>query len=122
MKKIFTLALTLGILSSAFSQPVIKKVSFVSPLFSISFGHRYVETYSYTTYARYMEITKINANYQSQVRQIMNLRLSAARKVDLLQELQKEKANKIQKVNDRFFDSRNKYNYMHYDRNFRWIK
>ena len=122
MKKIFTLALTLGILSSAFSQPVIKKVSFISPLFSISFGHRYVETYSYTANARDMEIAKINANYQSQVKQIMNLRLGAARKVDLLQQLQKERANKIQNVNNRFFDARNKYNYMHYDRNFRWIK
>jgi hypothetical protein len=123
MKKIFTLSLTLIILSSAaFSQSFISRVSLRTPVFSISFGHRYLETYSFTGYEREMQISRINANYNEQVREVMNLRIGAAKKVDLIQQLQKERSNKIQNVNDRFFDYRNKFNYNHYDRNFNWIR
>ncbi|HYJ64810.1 MAG TPA: hypothetical protein VEV62_13775 [Parafilimonas sp.] len=123
MKKIFTLTLALFILSSAaFSQSFFTRVSFTTPVFSINFGHRYVETYSFTQYERDKQITNINANYNQQVKEIMNLRIGAAKKVDLIQQLQREKANKVQNVNNRFFDEKNKYNYMHYDRNYRWIR
>ena len=119
MKKIFTLLLTLFILSTAaFSQSCITSVSFTTPTVSISFGNRYVETYSYTKYQRDMQIAKINAMYNQQVKEVMNLRIGAAKKVDLIQQLQRERNNKIQNVNGRFFDYRNKYNYNHYDRNF----
>jgi len=122
MKKIFTLALTLFILSSAaFSQSFIS-VALRTPVVSISFGHRFVETYSFTQNERNLQIQRINANYTEQVREVMNLRLAAPKKVDLIQQLQKERNNKIQNVNDRFFDSRNKYNYNHYDRNYNWIR
>jgi len=123
MKKIFTLSLTLLLLSSAaFSQSFISRVSFRTPVISISFGHRYVETYSYTKYDRDLQVSKINANYNQQVKEVMNLRLGAAKKVDLIQQLQRERNNKIKNVNDRFFDSRNKYNYDHYDQNYNWIR
>jgi hypothetical protein len=122
MKKIFTLALTLFILNSAFSQSIFSRVSFTTPLFSISFGHRYVETYSFTQYERNNQIAKINAVYNQQVKEVMNLRIGPLKKVELIQQLEKQKANKIQNVNNRFFDERNKYNYMHYDRNYRWIR
>src|SRR5450432_1703962 len=112
MKKFFTLTLTLFILSSAaFSQQYISSVSFRTPLLNISFGHRYIETYSFTNYERDMQLQKINFNYNQQVKQVMDLRLGASKKVDLIQQLQKERSNKIQNLNDRFFDSRNKYNY-----------
>jgi hypothetical protein len=123
MKKIFTLFLTLFILSSAaFSQPFFASVSFKTPTVSISFGKRYVETYSYTKYERDMQISKINAAYNQQVREAMNLRISASKKIDLIQQLQRERNNKIQNVNERFSDYRNKHNYNHYDRNFNWIR
>ncbi|MEP6681727.1 MAG: hypothetical protein ABJA35_00640 [Parafilimonas sp.] len=121
MKKIFTLSLTLLLLgSAAFSQSFFSRVSFRTPVINISFGHRYVETYSYTKYERDVQVSKINANYNQQVKEVMNLRLAAAKKVDLIQQLQKERNNKIQNVNDRFSDSRNKYNYNHYDQNYNW--
>lgn len=123
MKKFFTLALTLFILSSAaFSQQYISSVSFRTPLLNISFGHRYIETYSFTSYERDMQLQKINFNYNQQVKEVMNLRIGASKKVDLIQQLQKERNNKIQNLNDRFFDSRNKYNYNHYDKNYNWIR
>jgi len=123
MKKIFTLAITLLILSSAaFSQSFFANVSFKTPFFNVSFGHRYVETYSFTSYERDLQIARIRANYAEQVKEVMNLQIGAAKKVDLIQQLEKEKANKIQNVNDRFFDARNKFNYNHYDRNFNWIR
>jgi len=123
MKKIFTLALTLIILSSAaFSQSFVSRVSFSTPFFSINLGHRYVETYSFTQYERNQQIERINYNYTQQVKEVMNLRIGVAKKVDLIQQLQRQKANKIQAVNDRFFDARNKYNYNHYDRNYNWIR
>src|SRR5438876_12185167 len=82
MKKIFTLALTLFILSSAaFSQSFISTVSFRTPLISISFGHRYIETYSFTNYERDLQVARINAAYNQQVREVMNLRIGASKKV-----------------------------------------
>ena len=121
MKKIFTLTLTLFILSSAtFSQSFISQVSFRTPVVSISFGNRYVETYSYTKYERDMQIKRINNDYNQQVKEAMNLRISASKKIDLIQELQRERNNKLQNVNDRFCDYRNKYNDNHYNRDYTW--
>ena len=101
MKKLFTLVLTLFILSSAaFSQPFI---SIKTPVISISFGHRYVETYSFTKYERDMQIAK-------------KIIKEATKKQ------QRERSNKIQNLNDRFFDYRNKYNYNHYDQHFNWMR
>ena len=59
---------------------------------------------------------------QEQVKESLQIAIGAAKKVDLIQQLQREKANKVQHVNNRFFDEKNKYNYMHYDRNYRWIR
>ncbi len=122
MKKIFTLVLTLGILSSAFSQTFVSRVSYSKPGISIAFAHRYVDMYSFAKYEKEMQINKINSEYNQQVKVVLNMRISISRKIQLLQELQKERAFKIQKVNDRFFDYRNKFNYNHYDRNFNWIR
>ena len=123
MKKIFTLVLTLGILSSAFSQSFPTKVVYATPVLSIGFStHRWVDMYSFTRNERDFQLDKINTEYNQQVRAIMNMRLSVSRKIDLIQELQRERAFKVQKVNDRFMDYRNKYNYNHYDRNFNWIR
>lgn len=123
MKKLFTLTLTLFILSSAaFSQTFFSNVSFRTSGLNISFNHRYVETYSYTKNQRDVHISNINAAYNQQVNEIMNLRIATAKKVDLIQQLQRERSNKIQNVNDRFYDERNKYNDDHYDRNYNWIR
>jgi len=122
MKKIFTLSLTLLILSSAAFSQSFFSVAFKTPVINVSFGHRYVDMYSFTQYERNLQIEKINGNYTEQVREVMNLRIAAPKKVDLLQQLQKERNKKIQNVNDRFFDYRNKYNYNHYDRNFNWTR
>jgi hypothetical protein len=122
MKKIFTLVLTLGILSSAFSQKFVSRVSYSKPVFSVGFSHRYVETYSFAKYEKEMQIQKINRDFTLQVNTVMNMRISVSKKIELIQQLQKERAFKIQRVNDRFFDYRNKYNDMHYDRNFNWIR
>lgn len=121
MKKFFTLVLTLFILSSAaFSQTFIS-VSFNRPI-NVGFSHRYVESYSFTKYERDKQINNINAVYNQQVREVMNLRINASKKVDLIQQLQRERNNKIQNMNNRFFDNRNKYNYNHYDRYFNWVR
>jgi hypothetical protein len=106
--------------SAAFSQPFIASVSFKTPNVSVSFGKRYIDTYSYTKYERDMQISKINAAYNQQVREAMNLRISASKKIDLIQELQRERNNKLQNVNDRFCDYRNKYNDNHYNRDYTW--
>jgi hypothetical protein len=123
MKKIFTLTLTLLILSSAaFSQSFFSRISFTSSLFSINFGHRYVETYSFTQYQRDKQIANINAEYNQKVKAVMNLNIGAGKKIELIQQLQRGKASQVQNVNNRFFDERNKYNYTHYDRNYNWIR
>jgi len=69
-----------------------------------------------------MQISRITAAYNQQVREAMNLRISASKKIDLIQQLQRERNNKIQNVNERFSDYRNKYNHNHYDRNYNWIR
>lgn len=123
MKKLFTLSVTLMLISSAaFSQTIFTNVSFRTHVISVSFGHRYVETYSMSKNQRDILVANINANYNQQVKQAMNLRIGAAKKIDLIQQLQRERNNKIQNVNDRFFDWRNKYNYNHYDTHFNWIR
>ncbi len=123
MKKIFTLTLTLFILSSAaFSQSFFTRISFTRPVFSINFGHRYVETYSFTQYQRDKQIANINAEYNQKVNAVMHLNIGVGKKIELIQQLQKGKASQVKNVNNRFFDERNKYNYMHYDRNYRWIR
>lgn len=122
MKKLFTLALTLFVLNSAFSQTYVSRLSFRTPVFSIGFGHRYMETYSFTNYERNMRIEKINAAYNQQVKEVMNLRIGVSKKIDLIHELEIQRANKIQNVNDRFFDARNKHNYVHYDSYYNWVR
>lgn len=125
MKKIFTLTLTLFILSSAaFSQSFFAKVSFNNNdlFFRITHPQRYIEGYSFTQYQRDNQIARINEEYNEKVRAAMNLNVGAGQKIRLIQQLQKGKANQVQAVNDRFFDARNKYNYMHYDRNYNWIR
>ena len=123
MKKIFTLFLTLFILSSAaFSQQFAAAITFRTSAINLSFAHRYVEAYSFSKYERNMQVSKINAAYNQQVREAMNLRIPASKKIDLIQQLQREKNNKIQNVNYRFSDNRNKYNDNHYDRNYNWIR
>ncbi|HVX27233.1 MAG TPA: hypothetical protein VHB70_12870 [Parafilimonas sp.] len=123
MKKIFTLTLTLVILSSAaFSQSFFARVSFNVPFLRITHMQRYNEAYSFTQYQRDNQIARINTEYNEKVRATMNLNIGAGKKIELIQQLQRGKANQIQAVNDRFFDARNKYNYQHYDRNYNWIR
>ena len=118
MKKIFTLTLTLFILSSAaFSQSLFAHVSFNTPNISVSFNKGYVsrDVY-YSSYDRDMQLQQINQAYTEQVNEIMNLRISTERKVDLIRQLQKERNVRIQNVNERFFYNRddnidyNRYN------------
>ena len=122
MKKLFTLALSFVIASAAFSQTFTAAVSFRTPVIKIVAAPRYVEYYSFTKYQRDLQIDQINRNYNLQVKEVMNMRLSASRKIDLIQQLQVEKRRKIDAVNDRFFDVRNKYNYNHYDGNYNWVR
>jgi hypothetical protein len=118
MKKIFTLLVTLLILSSAaFSQSFISTISLRTPNLSIDFGHHYDQTYSYTRYDRDMQIAKINAAYDQQVREVMNLRMSARKKVDIIQQLERERNIKIQNLNNYFFDNRDQYNRVQYNGN-----
>ena len=107
MKKIFTLALTLFILSSAtFAQPVFAHVSFNTPNISVSINKGYVDrNVYYSSYERDLQIQRINQAYNGQVNEIMNLRISAERKVDLIQQLQNERNARIQNVNQRFADN-----------------
>jgi hypothetical protein len=117
MKKIFTLLATLFILSSAaFSQSFASTISFRTPNLSINFGHHYDDANSYTKYDRDMQIAKINATYDEQVRQIMNLHIAARKKVDLIQQMEIERNNRIQNLNDYLFDNRDQYNHIQYDR------
>ena len=128
MKKIFTLTFTLFILSyAAFSQPVFTQVSFHTPAVSINFSNRYstpryIESYSFSKYERDMQLSRINAAYNQQVKEAMNLRISASKKIDLIQQLQRERNNKIQNVNYHFMDGRNKYNDYYYDRDFNRVR
>ena len=78
--------------------------------------------FSLNKYERDMRIAQINAMYNQQVKEVMYLRIGASKKIDLIQQLQRERNNKIQNVNTRFFDNRNKYNYNHYDRYFNWTR
>lgn len=123
MKKISTLTCSLFVLACAlFSQPVFSQVSFRSPTLAISVSKgyaapRYVESYSFARYERDRLIAGINAAYNQQVKQTMKLRFSASRKIDLIQQLDRERAVRIQNLNARFMDPRNKYNDYYYDRN-----
>ncbi len=118
MKKIFTLFLTLFILSSAAFSQQFAAITFRAPAINLSFAHRNVEAYSYSKYERDMQVSKINAAYNQQVREAMDLHIPASKKIDLVQQLQRERNNKIQDVNCSFSDNRNKYNDYHYDRNY----
>lgn len=123
MKKIFTLFLTLFIISAtAFTQPLASAITFRTPAVHFSYEKRYVEAYSFTKPERDRQIANINAAYNRQVKEAMNLRIAASKKIDLIQQLQRERNNKIEAINNRFLDYRNKHNYNHYDRNFNWIK
>jgi len=127
MKKLFTLTFTLFILSyAAFSQPVFTQVSFRTPAVSINinrgYAPRYIESYSYSKHERDIQLATINAAYNQQVKEAMNLRINASKKIDLIQQLQRERNNKIQNVNNRFMDGRNKYNDYYYDRNFNRVR
>lgn len=121
MKKLFTLALTLFILSSAAFSQAYTKVSFRSPAVSVSFtNHRYVDDYSFTRYDRDVQLSRINAAYNQQVNEVMRLRINASRKVDLIQQLQRERDNKICSINDHFSDYRNRYNNGYHNSDFGW--
>lgn len=128
MKKVFTLTFALFILSyAALSQPLMAQVSFRTSAVSINIGKgyntpRYVESYSFSKYERDMQISRINAAYNQQVKEAMNLRISASKKIDIIQQLQRERNNKIQNLNNRFSDARNKYNDYYYDRNFNRVR
>jgi hypothetical protein len=117
MKKIFTLALTLFILSSAtFAQPLLAHVSINTPNISVSINKGYVDrNVYYSSYDRDLQIQRINQAYNGQVNEIMNLRISAERKVDLIQQLQNERNARIQNVSQRFADNcANKIEYNRY--------
>lgn len=120
MKKIFTLFLTLFIVSSAaFSQQFAAAVSFrTAP--RVSYAPRSIESYSYTKYERDKQLSFINAAYNQQVREAMSLRIPASRKIDLIQQLQKERNIKIKNLNNRFYDYRNRYNDNYNDNNYNW--
>jgi hypothetical protein len=121
MKKIFTLFLTLFVLGVAAFSQTYTKVSFSSPAVSINFSsHRYVDVYSFTRYDRDVQLSRINAAYNQQVNEVMRLRINASRKVDLIQQLQRERDSKICSINDRFSDYRNRYNNDYYNRDFGW--
>lgn len=116
MKKIFTLLTTLFILSSAaFSQSFVSTVSLRIPNLSIGFGHHYTGAYPRTQYETNMQIAKINAAYDQQVREIMYLHTGARKKVDLIQQLERERNIKIQNLNNYFFDTRDQYNRVRYN-------
>lgn len=108
MKKIFTLTLTLIILSTAaFSQTIVSRVAINTPNFSIDFNRGYGDRYSFTPYERDQRIHSINSVYNQQVASVMNLRISYRKKMELINDLQNEKANRIADVNARFFNARN---------------
>ena len=89
MKKIFTLVLTLGILSSAFSQTFSTKVVYSTPVLTIGFTHRFAEMYSFTKHERDFQLDKINIEYNHQVKAVMNMRIGVQRKIELIQMLQR---------------------------------
>lgn len=118
MKKIVTLFLTLFILSTAVFPQQFAAVSFRTPAVNRSFGNRYAGAYSFTKYEHDRQVAYINAAYNQQVREAMRLRIPASRKIDLMQQLQRERNNKIYNVSNRFSNYRNTYN----NRNFGWIR
>ncbi|MFT4154057.1 hypothetical protein [Parafilimonas sp.] len=86
MKKIFTLFLTLFILSTAaFSQQFAAAITFRTPAIHIDFGRRYIESCSFTKYERDKQIANINRAYNQQVKEAMSLRIAASKKIDLIQ-------------------------------------
>ena len=101
MKKIFTLTLTLIILSSAtFAQSAFAHVSISTPNISLSFNKGFPDrNVYYSNYDRDMQIQRINEAYNEQVNQVMNLRISTRRKVRLIHQLQNERDANIQNVN-----------------------
>jgi hypothetical protein len=124
MKKIFTLALTLFILSSAaFSQSTFAHVSINTPNVSLSFNKGFPDrNVYYSNYDRDMQIQRIKQAYNEQVNQVMNLRISAKRKVRLIHQLQNERDANVQNVNCGLandYNNRLNYNryYDHDDRN-----
>lgn len=123
MKKTFTLFLALLILTAvSFSQPFAAAITFRKPAINLSFAHRYVEAYSFTKHERDMQLSKINAAYNQQLKETMDLRMPASKKIDLIQQLQRERNSKIQSVNYRFSYYRNKYNDNHYGRDHNWTR
>lgn len=109
MKKIFTLTLTLIILSTAaFSQTIVSRVSIGTSNFSIDFGRRINgNRYSFTSYERDQRLHSINSVYNQQVASVMNLRIGYGKKMELIHQLQVDRSNRIAEVNARFFDRRN---------------
>jgi len=70
-----------------------------------------------------MRVAKINEEYNQTLKMILNTRfLTVSQKMKLIHEIEFKKAQQINAVNTRFFNERNKYNDLHYDRNFNWIR
>lgn len=99
MKKIFTLALTLFVLNAAFSQAVVSRVFFSTPRFSVHFSSSNASPHAYNDYERNYEIRCINDRYNQDVADVMNLHISAGRKMRLIKQLEKEREHKIEKLN-----------------------
>jgi hypothetical protein len=124
MKKIFTLLFSTLIIgsSSLFAQSAVIFKPVAQHAIVVSFNlHRYNEMYSLTRYERDMRVKNINEDYNKALKNIVTMRfLSPAQKVKLIREIELKRAAQIKNVNERFNDSRNKYNDYYYDSNFRW--
>ncbi len=101
MKKLFTLALTLFILNAAFSQTVMSRLSVQTPNFGVSYDRNYNNGYYNNSYGdeRSYRIAHVNDIYEKKVHEVMCLPIAPGRKVELIRELEWEKADKIRHIN-----------------------
>ena len=131
MKKFFTLALTLFILNAAFSQAVVSRAFFSTPRFSVNFSSNNVSPYAYNSYQDNYEIRCINERYNQDVSDVMNLHISAGRKMRLIRQLEIEREHKIEKLtgcvngngysyNNGYSNQHNSYNNQYYNNGSNW--
>ncbi len=110
MKKAFTLALTLFILGSAFSQSYSGQFSYNSPSVDVQFNHHY-DPYSFERGDKFFIIKKINFEYDQKINDVMGSWINPRRKARIIERLQNERNDKIQEINNRFYnDYGNHYN------------
>ena len=130
MKKIFTLFIALGALTSVFAQSGHQKSERNSSshndartavLGRTNNDHGYNDSYTYSSRQKEDQIRQINHEFDAKVNAVKyNRRLRASEKNRQIRMLENQRTAAIRQANDRFQNSRNTYNHRSSGNDYTW--